>query len=646
MSFADASPPAEKFAEKAHDPDVILKSVEDAASVAAGIWLPYLFSLFYFGAAVGGVTHTDLLVENAIKLPFLQVELPLLAFFVLAPALFLISHAYTLVYFVILAAKVGTLNRVFEKQIRDDPTRDDLRRQLPSNIFVQFLAGPKDIRDGGLGLILKGVAWSTLVFGPILLLLWIEVQFLPFHRQWITWWHRILILADVILLWLLWPAVLESRSEIALPRLRDHFLSWLASLAIIILAFTVVTFPGEAFVEWIGVWRWIPPPVARWLGQTEPDAQPAWTSLHDLLFCGPIDQIQRRRHGFFSDTLVLSNFSVQEDAKSDNPSQSAIRRRFGLRGRNLEQAVFLQTDLHGVDLTNARLRGAQLAGAKLQGARLTGAQLQGATLDWAALDGADLNEARLQGAFLSNAKLHGATLFSAQAQGAIFDHAELQGASLEAAQLQGASLKGARLQGAWFDKAKIQGVDFREAALDAANISGAAVWRASVADAQAQSVLAEGLDEKEMTDEEFVQLKSDVVKATPPGERRDEALKLINEKLDPHISGPETKQPLALKGRADKSANQKALVTQLEKLICSGDDDAAYIVTGLIANMRIDYLGAEGACALVKRIDDEGCLLSEQDKADLKRHVAAGQIAGGQDCRAKAMASGAKRGAR
>jgi hypothetical protein len=26
-----------------------------------------------------------------------------------------------------------------------------LRRQLPSNIFVQFLAGPRDIRDGGLG---------------------------------------------------------------------------------------------------------------------------------------------------------------------------------------------------------------------------------------------------------------------------------------------------------------------------------------------------------------------------------------------------------------------------------------------------------------------------------------------------------------
>jgi hypothetical protein len=40
-------------------------------------------------------------------------------------------------------------------------TRIGLRRQLPSNIFVQFLAGPRDIRDGLLGLLLKAVASRT-----------------------------------------------------------------------------------------------------------------------------------------------------------------------------------------------------------------------------------------------------------------------------------------------------------------------------------------------------------------------------------------------------------------------------------------------------------------------------------------------------
>ena len=43
--------------------------------------------------------------ENPVKLPFLNIELPLLAFFFLAPILFLVVHAYTLVHLVMLTEK-------------------------------------------------------------------------------------------------------------------------------------------------------------------------------------------------------------------------------------------------------------------------------------------------------------------------------------------------------------------------------------------------------------------------------------------------------------------------------------------------------------------------------------------------------------
>jgi hypothetical protein len=68
------------------------KSVEDAAAISGGLWLSYLFTLFYLGIAAGGVTHRDLLLENPVKLPFLNVDLPLVAFFFLAPILFFIVH--------------------------------------------------------------------------------------------------------------------------------------------------------------------------------------------------------------------------------------------------------------------------------------------------------------------------------------------------------------------------------------------------------------------------------------------------------------------------------------------------------------------------------------------------------------------------
>jgi hypothetical protein len=154
--------PIEKFAKEAYDLDAVRKSVEDAAAV----------------------THRDLLLESPVKLPFLGVDLPLVAFFVLAPIIFIVSHAYTLVHFVMLGAKVGVFDAELRAQLGDAPEmRDGFRRQLPSNIFVQFLAGPEDIRKGGLGLTLKLIAWISLVIGPVLLLLLIQAQFLPYHLR-------------------------------------------------------------------------------------------------------------------------------------------------------------------------------------------------------------------------------------------------------------------------------------------------------------------------------------------------------------------------------------------------------------------------------------------------------------------------------
>jgi hypothetical protein len=78
------------FAAKAKDLGALRDAVVDAASVSAGLWITYLFALFYFAIAAGAVTHRDLLLESPVKLPFLNVELPLKAFFILGPLVFLI----------------------------------------------------------------------------------------------------------------------------------------------------------------------------------------------------------------------------------------------------------------------------------------------------------------------------------------------------------------------------------------------------------------------------------------------------------------------------------------------------------------------------------------------------------------------------
>ena len=180
------TPPA--LAAKADDLEAIRAAVVDAAGVSAGLWLSYLFVLFYFLVAAGGVTHRDLFFESPVKLPFLNVDLPLEGFFWLGPALFLIVHTYVLLHFVMLAGKVRMFDIQLRKQIEDPEVRTHRRRQLPSNIFVQFLAGPGEVRDGIMGILLWLIALISLVIGPVALLVFFQLQFLPYHDPWITWW--------------------------------------------------------------------------------------------------------------------------------------------------------------------------------------------------------------------------------------------------------------------------------------------------------------------------------------------------------------------------------------------------------------------------------------------------------------------------
>ncbi len=81
---------------------------------ADALWLSYIFVFLYLAIAAGAVTHKDLFFENPVKLPFLNVELPLIAFFTLGPALFLIVHAYILLHFAMLAGKVGAFHTELE----------------------------------------------------------------------------------------------------------------------------------------------------------------------------------------------------------------------------------------------------------------------------------------------------------------------------------------------------------------------------------------------------------------------------------------------------------------------------------------------------------------------------------------------------
>jgi uncharacterized protein YjbI with pentapeptide repeats len=503
-------PTAPSFAGKAKDLQALRDAVVDAAGVGAGLWLSYLFVLFYLAIAVGGVTQADLLFENPVKLPFLNVDLPLIGFFVLGPGLFLIVHAYVLLHFVLLAGKIGAFHAELRAQIVDDVTRTSLRRQLPNNIFVQLLAGPSEVRTGIVGFMLRLIAWITLVFGPLTLLVFFQFQFLPYHHEPITWWQRMAVVVDLALLWALWPSI--ARGE--MTRIGDFRLGTVAataaaSLAPIALVFSVATFPGEWLDASLPSVRFVPTswPSARSKSTSEFVTSIKWTSLHEQLVAGNVDLVARKPTSLWSNRLVVPGIDLMDRTKFDTEAKiSTFPETISLRGRRLEGAVFIGARLRKADFTAARLQGARFDYADLRETKFECmrptleippiesldalqrcTQLQGASLIGARLQGASFVEAQLQGASFNDAQLQGASFNGAWLQGTWFARAELQGASFEGATLYAASLRNAKLQGAWFFESRLMG-----ASLDGAQLQGARLFRAELLAASLKATELQG----------------------------------------------------------------------------------------------------------------------------------------------------------
>jgi uncharacterized protein YjbI with pentapeptide repeats len=468
---------------------------------------------------------------------------------------------------------------------------------------------------------LRAIASVTLVIAPILLLLLIQFQFLPYHNSLLTWTQRISLLADIFLICWLWGGIIAGRDADA-----KNFSCWPAGIGLTLgcialaISWLVATFPGEWQDD-------LPNQGAFWFPFPKPHKE--LVTLNRLIFQSDVDETTRRRLLPFSNTLVLSGFNIYEGLGIDEPDKAKWRNFvFRARGRDLRGARFdlanLTTlDFTGAHLENASLQIAQLSrvsfeethlentaldAAQLQGASLVRAELQDASLVGAQLQGASLNGAQLQGTNLLGGQFQGAMLNHAKLQGAALDSANLKGASLIGAQLQGASLKGAQLQGASLTEAQLQGASLIWANLEATDLSDAYLWRtnrisppsrvSAIRMSGSEIWLPEWIDEggkhQSWNGKAYQDLRA-TIEAVPAGPLRDAALMRIQSldcaNPDPTLAScdPTARAPPAATAwrksvdgaRVDDAAYAKALAQVLRTLACAGGDDAIYVMRGL-----------------------------------------------------------------
>ena len=560
-------PPAVKvlpaLAATATDLIALRTAVVDAAGVSAGLWLSYLGVLFYLLVAAGAVTHKDLFFESPVKLPFLGIDLPLKGFFFLGPGLFLIVHTYILLHFSLLAGKVQAFNKELWKQIDDFAIRSDIRRQLPANIFVQALAGPSNDRNGVIGFFLWLIALISLVIGPVVLLWFFELQFLPYHDGAISNWHRIAVGIDLFMMWLFWWRIaLRDGAPPDRRRLWDRcFAAFQRGLTCVamagltgfsaVLLIGVATFPGEEVEAWYGRQSYLP-------------ARAEIHSLRKFLVEGEVNPATRAPESWWSDRLVLPGLNVVVHLKLDSDTKiDFLPETVSLRKRNFDDAVLTDAVLRKVDLTGAFLRRARLDGANLQGAVLK-------CVDWP-------NPEQRKKDGLPNDPI------CAQLQGASLNDAQLQGASLNFAQLQGASLRNVF---AWR-------TDIRSAATTNAWIARVEPYRSAFCNNSAQHNICD------WTPQTFKQLTDLMAAVVPEGPMRQAALKRIDPRLNPAPPDPD-REGLAIDAWWNEHAPsppapatyETEVAAQWQKAACAATG-APHVVAALARRLLGDDLFAE-----------------------------------------------------
>jgi len=511
----------------------LLESANSASQSVAALHIAFLAFVAYLGVIIWGTTHEDLLRISPVKLPILDVELPLTAFYSFVPWMVVLLHFNLLMQLELLSCKLWNLDRDLPAATAGQQVRD----RLFIFPFTHLIVGRSSVWL--IRWLLSLVVGVTVIALPLFMLLAAQIRFLPFHDEAITWSQRLAIWIDAAMLLGLWPLIAspQDRAQEWWKNASFHLLGYWPSWIVYMISLGWNRFVRMTKRRWSNL-SWheiIIRPILK--SETEPKGMivlfisvPAVVLLSIIaVIPGSItvqtyytpaqkklqaDQPGQSHPGYFEDWLIrhvpeawLSVAAHKYDAVfcttlvlAEKSEASILQVMFGPcawfdlglfpRNLNLREARLVPKEVSLSLLTKAidpekSVRDA--AFKEFDGLNLQNRDLRFANLFGAVLPKADIRHVQLQGAVLLKAKLQGVVGWDkTQLQGAILGGTQLQGAGLIDADLQGADLRGADLEGADLSWAKLQSADLRGANLQGANLQGTKLQGADLRGANLQ----------------------------------------------------------------------------------------------------------------------------------------------------------------
>ena len=470
------------------------KAVVDSALDARRAFVIFAAFSLYLIITVGSTTHLQLLNGTVFRLPILSVNIPILGFYIVLPFLYLIAHFNLLGELNTLSDDAYRLKRHLKR------TEKTLEAPIPFGL-ARILVQPD---DSGLpkGLIYF-LAFTVIVLVPPLILLQIQLRFLPYHQEVVTWLHRVIIVIDMVMIMVLWFKFRhEGLRNGDLPKngqegKRFSWLEWLQRsfdeakwsyrntvdatvctiifVTLVLFSFFVATVPdGGMERRLVAALGRICPVCITKLGDDEEtysylgphaeaerrmlgltfylfESQHSWPWMRRNLIVSHSDLVVRRP----PDNFLIYNQGVTRLHRVWDESAIGI----DLRGRDLRYADFTKSDLRKADLRGADLEGAMLFKSKLQFADLGDievAKIGSCPSPYPkhrrtkGIDGRKLDFCRtnLRSTNLRNADMMAARIWDADFTGANLNHANLANVAIGAAVQPGVDLSKANVRDA------------------------------------------------------------------------------------------------------------------------------------------------------------------------------------------------------
>ena len=206
MSEEAADQPETHAGSREEDAKALLEAANRASERVAGLHLAFMAVCVYVLAIVFSTTDLDLLMGKGVRLPVVNVDVPIVGFYACASYIVVLVHFNLLLQLQLLSRKLFA----FDAAAPPEEGIGGLRDRLHIFPYTYYLVGsPSPLVRPLLGLMVS----ITMVLLPLITLLVLQLWFLAYQSEAVTWWQRGAIWLDTAVIAILWPVILHPRDD-------------------------------------------------------------------------------------------------------------------------------------------------------------------------------------------------------------------------------------------------------------------------------------------------------------------------------------------------------------------------------------------------------------------------------------------------